>query len=125
MLTTRIRALYLAGAIVFAAGPVLAVEVDIGPEMITMESTYKKPALFPHRKHQGWYGCTTCHHTKGQVMTIAKCEPCHNRDVTQNTDLDSLRKVAHQLCRECHKKEREKGRDAPSSCRVCHVEQNQ
>jgi hypothetical protein len=110
----------LAGLFVCLAAPAQAFQVDIGQETITMESKYNKPALFPHRRHQGWYGCTACHHAKGQVMTIDKCGACHN-DGVKSSPLDSVRKAAHALCKDCHSKERANGRTAaPSGCISCH-----
>lgn len=115
--------LLLAGVSVCLVAPAPAFEVDIGPDAITMESRYNKPALFPHRQHQGWYGCTACHHAKGQTMTIDKCEACHN-DSGNDLALDSVRKAAHALCKDCHARERASGRTAaPSSCSACHPRQ--
>lgn len=112
----------LAFAVVAAcfAGPVHAVTVDIGPETIVMQERYNKPASFPHRRHQDWNGCTACHHARDQVMTIDKCANCHN-ETMNNSQLDSLRKACHGLCRGCHRAERAKGTtSAPSSCSACH-----
>ncbi len=103
-------------------GPVQAFQVDIGPESIVMAGQYDKPASFPHRRHQEWYGCTACHHVKDQMMTIEKCGACHDGTM-KNQQLDSLRKASHALCKECHSREREMGRPAPSSCSVCHPRQ--
>lgn len=115
-----VRALLLTGLAACSAAPARAFTVDIGPETIVMQARYNKPATFPHRRHQNWYGCTACHHAKDQVMTIDKCESCHN-DTMADPKLDSLRKASHVLCRDCHSREREKGRtSAPSSCSVCH-----
>jgi predicted CXXCH cytochrome family protein len=53
-------------------------------------------------------------------MTIDKCEGCHNAAMA-NSQLDSLRKAGHALCKGCHSNERAKGRmSAPSSCGACH-----
>lgn len=101
--------------------PVVAFQVDLGPESIVLEGKYDKPASFPHRRHQGWYGCTACHHAREQIMTVDKCESCHNGNIG-NSQFDSLRKAAHELCKNCHKAEREKGRvSAPTQCRGCHT----
>lgn len=113
----------LASGIVLFVTPVPAFQVDIGPESITMQGKYNKPALFPHRRHQGWHGCTACHHASDQIMTIDKCEACHNDNTMKNAQLNSLRKAAHVLCKDCHSNERAKGRTtAPSQCRACHSE---
>jgi len=37
---------------------------NTGPEEIVLKSAKaKKPALFPHKKHQEMYECSECHHT--------------------------------------------------------------
>jgi hypothetical protein len=113
------RLVVLAGVLAFY-GPAHALQVDIGPESIVMQGKYDKPALFPHRRHQDWHGCTACHHAKDRTMTIGKCEACHNGDMA-NGQLDSVRKASHVLCKDCHSRERAKGRTAaPSQCRACH-----
>src|SRR5512133_308812 len=85
--------------------PAAAFQVDVGPEAVVMDSGYDKPALFPHRRHQDWYGCTACHHAKGQVMTIDRCGACHNESV-KNVKFDNVKKAAHALCKDCHARER-------------------
>lgn len=97
-----------------------AVQVNVGPESILMQGRYDKPASFPHRRHQEWYGCSACHHVEGQTMTIDKCQACHNDDV-KGGNLESVRKAAHGQCKECHSSERAKGRTAaPVQCHGCH-----
>lgn len=115
----RARVAALGGSLALTAVAVQAFQVDIGAETIVMSGQYDKPATFPHRRHQAWYGCSACHHVKDQSMTIDKCGACHEGAV-KNSQVDSVRKAAHQLCKECHSREREKGRPAPSSCSVCH-----
>lgn len=112
----------LAGVFVFFSKPVHAFQVDLGPESVIMQGKYNKPAPFPHRRHQEWHGCTACHHAKDQMMTIDKCEACHNSNM-KNAKVDSLRKAGHVLCKNCHSNERAKGRtSAPTQCRGCHIE---
>lgn len=95
-----------------------------GPEEITLQSAEaKKPAKFPHKKHQDKFKCEECHHTmsadskKGPYVAgqEKKCESCHNKDF-KNVDLNSLKGVGHALCKECHKK-----KGAPVSCTTCHT----
>lgn len=123
VLGTHLYVILIAGVLAFFTKPARAFEVDIGPEEIILRGRYEKPAFFPHRKHQGVATCTVCHHTRDRIMTIDKCEPCHNNRATMNADLDSIRKVSHILCRDCHRKEVQKGRtSAPTACRGCHNE---
>lgn len=101
---------------------------DTGP--VTMElqtDTNKKPALFPHKKHQKNFACKECHHTKNENgdkssyfegMEIKKCTFCHNSDDMPNPKLNSFKLAAHGLCKECHKQNRN---TAPTKCSGCHI----
>lgn len=109
----------LAGALPCLVQPARSLEVDIGPESIVMQSRYNKPALFPHRRHQDWYGCTACHHATDRIMVIGKCESCHNKDM-KDSRMDSLRRAAHELCKGCHKRDRPAGTTGSSGCSLCH-----
>lgn len=100
-----------------------------GPEEIVLKTAKaRKPALFPHKKHQDMYECATCHHTKDaagkQGPYVAgeekKCESCHNKDMANNK-LNSFKSAAHARCKECHKKAQKEGKDAPTKCTGCHV----
>jgi hypothetical protein len=106
------------------ATPALSVEVSIGPdEMIMKTPAGKKPAIFPHRKHQEIMACMQCHHVTKGIMTIRKCSICHNEKM-ENTAVNTIKKAAHKQCRGCHKtkkKEHQKGtRYAPLKCSGCH-----
>ena len=106
------------------ATPALSVEVSIGPdEMVMKTPAGKKPATFPHRKHQEIMACMQCHHVKKGIMTIRKCSICHNEKM-ENTAVNTIKKAAHKQCRGCHKtkkKEHQKGtRYAPLKCSGCH-----
>ena len=103
-----------------------------GPVEIKMQSSRKKkPALFPHRMHQGMYECQECHHgmddegkqtayTEG--MAIQHCASCHN-PAMENKKLNSLTQAAHTRCKGCHKKVvKESGTAGPiGKCSGCHV----
>jgi len=97
-------------------------EVSIGPAEITLQTeSARKPSDFPHRQHQETYPCTACHHVKEGVMIIEKCAICHTLD-TSNPDVNSYKKAAHKLCKDCHKTvNSEEGRDAPIKCSGCHI----
>ena len=100
-------------------------EVSIGPaEIILQTESARKPADFPHRQHQEEYSCTACHHAKEGIMVIEKCVSCHNTDIS-NPDLNSYKKAAHKLCKDCHKGvNNEEGRDAPIKCSGCHIKKD-
>lgn len=108
-------------AVLFLAGNVFGVEVSIGPAEITLQTeSARKPADFPHRQHQEAYSCTACHHAKDEIMVIDKCASCHNKDLS-NADVNSYKKAAHKMCKDCHKKVNEQGMDAPIKCSGCHT----
>ncbi len=101
-------------------------DVDKGPADITLKTeAAKKPAQFPHAKHQETKSCGVCHHTvvdgkpvpSDDGSNIAKCESCHKSDFG-NEKLNSFKKAAHKLCKDCHKKNKEAG--APTKCAGCH-----
>ncbi len=120
----------------FAKGEIVRETTQIdskrGPAVIKMQTARKKkPALFPHRKHQGMFVCATCHHgmdsegkqvsyTEG--MEIQHCVTCHNLKM-ENKKLNSLMQAAHARCKGCHKKVvEESGTAGPiGKCRGCHV----
>jgi len=105
----------------FLAGNALGVEVSIGPADITLQTeSARKPADFPHRQHQEAYSCTACHHAKDEIMVIDKCANCHTKDIS-NSDVNSYKKAAHKLCKDCHKKVNDNGMDAPIKCSGCHT----
>ena len=102
--------------------------VDKGAADMTLQTeAAKKPAVFPHAKHQEKNSCGTCHHYLGEDKkptpcgddgeNIAKCESCHN-SAFGNEALNSFKKVAHKLCKDCHKKNKDAG--APTKCAGCH-----
>jgi predicted CXXCH cytochrome family protein len=106
------------------AGGAFGVEVSIGPADIVLQTEEaRKPADFPHRQHQEAYSCTVCHHAKDEIMVIAKCGACHTKDIS-NSDVNSFKKAAHKLCKDCHKKVNDAGMDAPIKCSGCHVKKD-
>ena len=122
--TRSIKAFVIGFASLFMAGGALGVEVSIGPADITLQTPEaRKPADFPHRQHQEAYSCTFCHHAKDGIMVIAKCASCHNQDIA-NSEVNSYKKAAHKLCKDCHKSVNEAGKDAPIKCSGCHVKKD-
>ena len=107
--------------VLFFAGNVFGLEVSIGPADITLQTeAARKPADFPHRQHQESYACTACHHAKDEVMVIDKCASCHNKEIS-NSDVNSYKKAAHKLCKDCHKEVNKEGSEAPIKCSGCHI----
>jgi hypothetical protein len=109
----------------------IRIESKMGPVVIKMQTARKrKPAMFPHRKHQEMYGCANCHHgrdSKGKQvpytegMEIQHCVTCHNQKM-ENKKLNSLMLASHTKCKGCHKKVvAESGTAGPiAKCMGCH-----
>jgi predicted CXXCH cytochrome family protein len=107
--------------LLFVLGDAMGVEVSIGPEKIILQTeSARKPAAFPHRQHQESFGCTYCHHAKDEIMVIDKCENCHNLDIS-NPEVNSFKKAAHKMCKDCHKRVNAQGKEAPIKCSGCHI----
>jgi c(7)-type cytochrome triheme protein len=110
---------------------------DQGPAEITLGESGKKPALFPHKKHQDMLKCADCHHGMAdgkqvpyaEDQKIDKCDTCHNATVLagkmkDKLALDTLKGAGHGNCLECHKEKvksdaalKEKKID---KCATCH-----
>jgi hypothetical protein len=99
-------------------------ETDKGPAEITFDSE-KKPAIFPHAKHQENIKCAECHHSKdehgAQVayvegQKIEKCATCHDGSIA-NKKVKNFKGAAHVNCKGCHKA----GKKGPTKCKQCHV----
>lgn len=112
---------FMATGVSYAANP--------GPEDITLQTAdAKKPAHFPHKKHQETIKCEECHHTmdatgkKGPYVEgqEKKCETCHNKDFA-NAELNSLKAIGHARCKGCHKQMEKEGKNAPTKCTGCHI----
>lgn len=119
----------------FKAGKISKESVSIlserGPAVIKMQTARKKkPALFPHRKHQDMFDCEVCHHgmdaegnqtpyTAG--MAIQHCVTCHNPKM-ENKKLNNLMQASHARCKGCHKKMVADGEAAGpiGKCSGCH-----
>lgn len=97
-----------------------------GPaEIILKTDRGRKPAFFPHHRHQEKYPCGTCHHDKDypdMIMnfdankTAYKCTSCHNKDLP-NQELNGFQGIGHALCRECHRKNQD---ITSAKCTTCH-----
>ena len=104
-----------------------AVEINLnGPtEMVLKTEQAKKPAYFPHKKHQQKYLCGMCHHGKDssgklakykEKTVIYKCISCHNLNMP-NEKLNGFQLIGHKLCRECHRKNQN---ITSAKCSTCH-----
>jgi hypothetical protein len=96
-------------------------------DMVLKTAAAKKPAAFPHKKHQDMYPCAECHHGADagkQAPYVAgeekKCESCHNADFG-NAKLNSFKAAAHENCKKCHEAAAKEGKNAPTKCAGCHV----
>ena len=116
-----LRIFVLSFMLIFIAATAFGVEVSIGPADMTLQTeTARKPANFAHRQHQEAYSCTACHHAKDDIMVIDKCSSCHTNNIS-NADVNSYKKAAHKLCKDCHKKVNDEGGNAPIKCSGCHT----
>lgn len=126
-----VLAIVIAVALSFAIAAGVVIASDKGPEeMVLKTDAAKKPALFPHAKHQKMEGatCAECHHSKGadgkqaayvDGQKIEQCVTCHNADMPNET-LNSFKKAAHINCKDCHKTKAAEGLAAPTKCAGCH-----
>jgi len=97
-----------------------------GPTEIVLKTEQaRKPAYFPHKKHQQKYLCGRCHHGKGpsgkiakynETTVIYKCTSCHNLNMP-NEELNGFQLIGHKLCRECHRKNQN---ITSAKCSTCH-----
>jgi hypothetical protein len=116
-----VKALVIVFVSLFIVAGAFGVEVSIGPgDMILQTEEARKPADFPHRQHQEAYACTICHHAKDDMVVIDECANCHTKDIG-NADVNSYKKAAHKLCKDCHKRVNVEGMDAPIKCSGCHA----
>lgn len=104
------KSLILALALALVAGITVVgnvvAEQDKGPAEITLETDKaKKPATFPHEKHQASMECATCH-----------------EDSNFPADKKWTKENGHALCKDCHTKMNKEGKNAPTKCNGCHVE---
>jgi len=106
----------------------MSTAADTGPAEIVLNTDGKKPATFPHAKHQEKNACAVCHHYQDDAGAqvpcgddsldkIAKCDTCHNADF-KNEKLRTWKDIGHGLCKDCHTKNKDAG--APTKCNDCH-----
>jgi hypothetical protein len=98
---------------------------DKGPaEMTLTTAAAKKPATFPHAKHQETLKCDECHHTMTadgkqgpyEAGKEAKCESCHDGKTVTNPKVANFMKAAHENCKGCH----QANKKGPTKCDGCH-----
>jgi predicted CXXCH cytochrome family protein len=126
MMSKKSLVLLVVAAFVMSLGLGVGISLaDNGPAEITLNADGKKPAVFPHAKHQEKNDCATCHHKSAdgkQVPiaegdAVAKCDTCHNADFA-NEKLRKWKDIGHGLCKDCHTKMKAEG--APTKCGGCH-----
>ncbi len=122
------KAIILSAAFALVVGFGVAsntVAAEKGPADIVMQTAQaKKPAQFPHAKHQAAFKCEECHHSKTadgkqgpyEAGKEAKCESCHDGKTVTNPKIDSFMKAAHENCKGCHKAQKK----GPDKCDGCH-----
>lgn len=98
--------------------------VDKGPENITINVIQEKkaPVEFKHHEHQKRVkdDCKACHHATKEGEQPEKCSKCHMKEAAGDTP--DFKKAMHDGCKDCHKKEKAAGKNAPTKCKECHVE---
>lgn len=106
----------------------MSVAADKGPAEIILNADGKKPATFPHAKHQEKNECGTCHHyvkdnepvpcdDGSPQESFQSCTNCHNEKMA-NEKLRTWKDIGHGLCKDCHTKNKDAG--APTKCNDCH-----
>ena len=111
----------------------MSIAGDKGPAEITVNPNGKKPAAFPHAKHQEKFKCGECHHAKGadgkqapytEGMKIEKCETCHTGDMLkgQVKGKSAMQRAGHGNCLACHKAKAKKDSSLKkiTKCSTCH-----
>ncbi len=84
------------------------------------------PTEFNHKNHAENYkiDCKKCHHTDANPAEKAtKCTTCHDPAGEIADEKGGGKKAMdafHGQCIECHKKENEAGKAAPTKCNDCH-----
>ncbi|HHD64461.1 MAG TPA: class III cytochrome c [Desulfobulbaceae bacterium] len=107
--------------------------VDKGPAEITLNPDGKKPALFPHAKHQEKIKCGECHHGKdaaGKKVAYVegqkneKCVTCHTGDMLKGKvkGKTAIQRAGHGNCLACHKDMAKKDAKLKKikKCTTCH-----
>jgi len=103
MKKTILTTVAMAVALGFAVAATNTVAADKGPaDMVLKTTKAKKPATFPHAKHQ----------------EFIKCDDCH-KSATYPQDKKWDAKVGHGFCKDCHKKGYN-GKKGPNKCNDCH-----
>lgn len=129
------KTVVLASALAFlVGGAVLAnAEADKGPADITINADGKKPATFPHAKHQEAIKCGECHHGKDDAgkkvdyadgQKIEKCAACHTGDMLKDKVKGStaIQRAGHGNCKACHDEQAkaDPAKKDLKKCSTCH-----
>lgn len=110
----------IAASFLFAISFVYAQPQDV--YKLHWEGAKFPPVDFTHKKHIENYkvDCKVCHHKDANPAEKAqKCTTCH--DIAEAKDnAPKAMDAYHKNCIDCHKKENEAGKAAPTKCNECH-----
>lgn len=104
----------------FAVALVYAQQKPQDVYKLQMEGAKFPPVDFNHKNHFETYkiDCKVCHHTDANPAEKAtQCMTCH--DPAGEKGLKAM-DAYHNMCINCHKKENEAGKNAPTKCNDCH-----
>jgi len=89
---------------------------------LKLEGAKFPPVKFNHAKHTTDYkvDCKVCHHKEADPKVKAqKCTDCHDPAEVKDGSPKAM-DAFHKTCIECHKKQAEAGKAAPTKCNECH-----
>lgn len=89
---------------------------------LKLEGAKFPPVKFSHAKHSTDYkvDCKVCHHKEADPkVKVQKCVECHDPVEVKNGAVKAM-DAYHKTCINCHKKEVEAGKAAPTKCNECH-----
>lgn len=120
MKSIRGLAVLIAVSFAFAISLVNAQPQDV--YKLHWEGAKFPPTEFTHKKHAEDYkiACKECHHKdEDPAKGVKKCISCH--DIAEaKGDAPKAMDAYHKNCIDCHKKENEAGKAAPTKCNDCH-----
>lgn len=114
----------IAACFIFAISFVHAQPQDV--YKLHWEGAKFPPTEFNHKKHAENYkiDCKKCHHADANpAEKVMKCIECHDPTGEKAAEKGGGIKAMdayHKNCIDCHKKENETGKSAPTKCNDCH-----
>ncbi len=137
----KVLAIALAAAFgVFAAGYTYTVAAENPDGTMTIDAPADKfpakklkdgakkkpPVTFNHKSHGEKLGCVECHHTQPDLKaggTGKSCFECHGAEAKdKQPDTYEMIHGKSGKCLACHKSDKGKAANAPTSCKACHGE---